>query len=52
MPTTREGILAALHERLSALPANTLCGDVRPKRVPAAGLLHSNSPQPLAHPKR
>lgn len=39
MPTSRESILAALHARLSALPATVLRGDVLPERVPAAGLL-------------
>jgi hypothetical protein len=39
MPTPRETILAALHVRLSALPATALRGDVLPERVPAAGLL-------------
>lgn len=39
MLTTRETILAALHARLSALPATTLRGDVLPERVPAAGIL-------------
>ena len=39
MPTPRESILAALHARLSALPATALRGDVLPERVPAAGLL-------------
>ena len=39
MPTPRETILAALHARLSALPATVLRGDVLPERVPAAGLL-------------
>jgi len=39
MPTPREAILAALHARLSTLPATALRGDVLPKRVPAAGLL-------------
>lgn len=39
MPTPRETILAALHARLSALPATALRGDVLPERVPAAGLL-------------
>lgn len=39
MPTPRETILAALHTRLSALPATALRGDVLPERVPAAGLL-------------
>ena len=39
MPTTRETILAALHIRLSALPATALRGEVLPERVPADGLL-------------
>ncbi|MBS3978865.1 MAG: acyl-CoA transferase [Rhodobacteraceae bacterium] len=39
MPTPRETILAALHARLSALPATVLRGDVLPERVPAPGLL-------------
>jgi hypothetical protein len=39
MPTTRETILAALHMRLSALPATALRGDVLPERVPTDGLL-------------
>ena len=39
MPTPRETILAALHARLSALPAIALRGDVLPERVPTAGLL-------------
>ncbi|MDP3264245.1 MAG: acyl-CoA transferase [Tabrizicola sp.] len=39
MPTTRETILAALHARLSALPATALRSDVLPERVPTAGLL-------------
>ena len=39
MPTPRETILAALHQRLSALPATTLRGEVLPERVPTAGLL-------------
>ena len=34
-----ETILAALHARLSALPATALRGDVLPERVPADGLL-------------
>jgi hypothetical protein len=38
MLTPRE-ILAALHARLSALPATALRGEVLPERVPAAGLL-------------
>ncbi|WP_420024180.1 acyl-CoA transferase (plasmid) [Cereibacter azotoformans] len=39
MPTARETILAALHARLSALPATALRGDVLPERVPTVGLL-------------
>ena len=39
MPTSRETILAALHARLSALPATTLRGEVLPERIPIAGLL-------------
>ena len=39
MPTSRETILAALHARLSVLPATALRGDVLPERVPAAGLI-------------
>ena len=39
MPTPRETILAALHARLSALPATALRGEVLPERVPAGGLL-------------
>jgi len=39
MPTYRETILAALHARLSALPATALRGEVLPERVPADGLL-------------
>jgi hypothetical protein len=34
MPTPRETILAALHARLSALPATALRGEVLPERVP------------------
>ena len=39
MPTPRETILAALHARLSALPATSLRGEVLPERVPSDGLL-------------
>ena len=39
MLTARETILAALHARLSALPATVLRGEVLPERVPAEGLL-------------
>jgi hypothetical protein len=35
----RETILAALHARLSALPATVLRGEVLPERVPTVGLL-------------
>ena len=39
MPTPRETTLAALHARLSALPATALRGEVLPERVPTEGLL-------------
>lgn len=39
MPTPRETIRAALHARLSALPATALRGGGLPQRMPAAGLL-------------
>jgi hypothetical protein len=39
MLTLRETLLAALHVRLSALPATVLRGDVVTERVPTAGLL-------------
>ncbi len=39
MPTKRETILAALHARLSALPATALRGEILPERVPPDGLL-------------
>jgi hypothetical protein len=39
MPSPRETILAALHARLSVLPATALRGEVLPERVPAEGLL-------------
>ncbi|WP_075220718.1 acyl-CoA transferase [Acuticoccus yangtzensis] len=39
MPTQRETILAALHARLSTLPATVLRGEILPERVPADGLL-------------
>ena len=39
MPSIRETILAALHARLSALPATALRGEVLPERVPTEGLL-------------
>ena len=37
--SARETILAALHARLSLLPATALRGEVLPERVPASGLL-------------
>jgi len=39
LPSPRETILAALHSRLSALPAAALRGEVLPERVTAEGLL-------------
>lgn len=39
MPTARAIVLAALHARLSALPASTLRDEVLPERIPAAGLI-------------
>jgi hypothetical protein len=39
MPTSRETILAALHARLSTLPATALRGGVLPERILADGLL-------------
>jgi hypothetical protein len=39
MLTLRETILAALHTRLSVLPATVLRGEVLPERVPTDGLL-------------
>ena len=39
MISTRETIIAALHARLSALPATALRGDVLPERLPPQGLL-------------
>ena len=39
MLSPRETILAALHARLSTLPATSLRGEVLPERVPAEGLL-------------
>lgn len=46
MPTPRETILAALHTRLSAVPATALRGEVVPERVPAAGLLILRNSEP------
>jgi hypothetical protein len=39
MPTPRETILAALHERLQTLAAPVLRGEVLPERIPANGLI-------------
>lgn len=39
MPTPRENILTALHERLSTQSATVLRGDVLPERIPSAGIL-------------
>ena len=41
-PPPRETILAALHARLSALPASALRGDVLPERVPSPVRPHPN----------
>ena len=46
MPTTRELVLAALHERLQSLAALTLRDDVLPERIPAAGLIILRDGQP------
>ena len=48
MPTLRETILAALHARLSALPATVLRGEVLPERVPTEGLLILRDGEPGA----
>jgi hypothetical protein len=45
-PTPRETILAALHARLSALPATALSGDVLPEGVSAASLLIPRDGEP------
>lgn len=42
----RETIVAALHARLSTLPATILRGDVLPERVPTAGLLTLRGGEP------
>ncbi len=39
LTSARESILAALHARLSTLPATALRGEVLPERVPAEGFL-------------
>ena len=46
MPTTRELVLAALHTRLSALPALTLRDAVLPERILPAGLIILRDGQP------
>ena len=46
MPTTRETVLAALHTRLSALPALTLRDAVLPERIPTSGLIILRDGQP------
>ena len=48
MPTPRETILAALHARLSALPATVLRGEALPERVPSEGLLILRDGEPGA----
>ena len=48
MNTLREIILAALHARLSSLPATALRGEVLPERVPAEGLLILRDGEPGA----
>lgn len=39
MPTPRETILAAVHARLSALPAMALRRDILTERIPSDGVL-------------
>ena len=46
MPTSRETILAALHARLSALPATALRGEVLTERGLADGLLFLRDGEP------
>jgi len=46
MPTTRETVLAALHERFQPLAALTLRDEVLPERIPAAGLIILRDGQP------
>lgn len=46
LPTLRESILAALHARLSVLPATSLRGEVLTERVPAGGLLMLRDGEP------
>ena len=47
MPTPRETILAAMHGRLSALPATALRKELLPERVPAEGLLILRDGEPV-----
>ena len=46
MPTTRETVLAALHELLQPLAALTLRDEVLPERIPATGLIILRDGQP------
>lgn len=46
MPTARETVLTALHERLQPLAALTLRDEVLPERIPAAGLIILRDGQP------
>ena len=47
MPTFRESFLAALHARLSTLPATALRSDVLPECVPPDGLLILRDGEPV-----
>lgn len=46
MPNSRETVFAALHARLSALPATALRGEVLPERLPDVGLLTLRDGEP------
>lgn len=46
MPTTRETVLTALHERLQSLAALTLRDEVLPERIPTTGLIILRDGQP------
>lgn len=46
MPSTREGVFAALLARLQALAALTLRNEVLPERIPVAGLIILRDGQP------
>lgn len=46
MPTSRETVLAALHERLLPLAALVLRDEVLPERIPPAGLIILRDGQP------